>query len=98
MTREKVLDRLRAHESELRQRGVLHAGVFGSVARGEQGARSDIDILIELDPAREIDVYAYVGIKRFVGELFPAPVDVVDLAALRPGLGKAARRDAAHAF
>jgi predicted nucleotidyltransferase len=44
-----VLERLRAHETDLRQLGVAHASVFGSVARGEAGAESDIDVLVELD-------------------------------------------------
>jgi len=38
-----VLQILRTHESKLRLRGVSHAAVFGSVARGEAGAGSDID-------------------------------------------------------
>lgn len=32
----------------LRDRGVLRAGVFGSYARGEEGNRSDLDLLVEL--------------------------------------------------
>jgi predicted nucleotidyltransferase len=38
---------LKDHEPELRRRGVVHAAVFGSVARGEANAVSDVDILIE---------------------------------------------------
>jgi uncharacterized protein len=44
-----VLQILRTHESELRQLGVSHAAVFGSVARGEARADSDIDVLVELE-------------------------------------------------
>jgi predicted nucleotidyltransferase len=44
-----VLDTLRAHETDLRQLGVAHAAVFGSVARGDAGAGSDIDVLVDLD-------------------------------------------------
>lgn len=32
-----ALDILRANEAELRRRGVLHAALFGSVARGRRG-------------------------------------------------------------
>jgi predicted nucleotidyltransferase len=47
-----VLQILRTHESELRRRGVSHAAVFGSVARGEAGVGSDIDVMVELDEHR----------------------------------------------
>ena len=47
---QQVLNVLNAHEAELRRRGVCHAAVFGSVARGEAGSHSDIDVLVDLDP------------------------------------------------
>jgi predicted nucleotidyltransferase len=43
--REQVLARLRDHAAELRRRGVPHAALFGSMARGEAGPDSDIDII-----------------------------------------------------
>jgi predicted nucleotidyltransferase len=98
MTRDEAIATLRVHAASLRARGVQHAAVFGSVARGDQRAGSDIDILIELDPDRTIDVYTYVGLKRFIGELFPSPVDVVDREALKGGVAETARREAAYAF
>jgi predicted nucleotidyltransferase len=48
--REEIIATLRAVQAELRQRGVRHAALFGSLARGHGKRTSDIDILIELDP------------------------------------------------
>jgi predicted nucleotidyltransferase len=48
MNRDQIIAVLRAHEPELRHRGVLHAALFGSVARDEGKPGSDIDIMIEL--------------------------------------------------
>jgi predicted nucleotidyltransferase len=48
--REEIIATLRVHQAELRRRGVRHAALFGSIARGESKRTSDIDILIELDP------------------------------------------------
>ncbi|HEY1430323.1 MAG TPA: nucleotidyltransferase domain-containing protein [Stellaceae bacterium] len=56
------LARLRAHQAELRRRGVRHAALFGSIARGEGARTSDIDILIELDPEAPVGLFEYVGI------------------------------------
>jgi len=54
--------------------------------------------MIELDPQMAIDVFAYVGLKRFIAGLFPTPVDVVNAAALKEGLEPSVRRDAVYAF
>ena len=52
-----ALSVLCAHESELRAAGVCHAAVFGSVARGDAIAASDIDVLVELDAAAHVSLY-----------------------------------------
>ncbi len=56
-TLDEALSRLRAHADELRGRGVLHAAVFGSVARGEAREDSDVDVLIELDPDHPMGLF-----------------------------------------
>lgn len=45
-----MIAKLRGHASALRKRGVKHLYVFGSVARGDAGADSDIDLAIDVDP------------------------------------------------
>ena len=98
MNRQQIIATLRAHEPELRQRGVLHAAVFGSVARDEATPASDIDILIELEPETGIGVFAYVGITHYLADMFPVPVDVANKAALKPHVRPEAERDAVYAF
>lgn len=89
---------LRQNADLLRARGVLHAALFGSRARGEARPDSDIDILIELDPRAPIDIFAYAGIKRTIAELFGTPVDVVNRDALKPTLRGSVTADAVYAF
>jgi predicted nucleotidyltransferase len=89
---------LQEHADALRARGVRHAALFGSTARGETGPESDVDIIIELDPDAPIDVFSYVGLKTFIAELFDGPVDVVHRDALKPRLRDAATADAIYAF
>jgi uncharacterized protein len=98
MTREQVIAVLKAHEKELRGRGVRRIGLFGSVARGEARPDSDIDILIELEPEAEIDLFRYAGLKRYIAELFAEPVDVVNREALKPWISAPAISDAVYAF
>ena len=86
------------HRDALQARGVRHAALFGSVARGDARPDSDPDILIELDPAAELDVFSYAGLRRYIAELFTSPVDVVDRDALKPHVRPPAESDAIYAF
>ena len=96
--RERVIATLRAHEAELHQRGVLHAALFGSVARGEGKRTSDIDALIELDPQTPVGLFEYVGIIQFLADLFSVRVDVANRSSLKPLVRPAIERDAVYAF
>jgi predicted nucleotidyltransferase len=69
-----VLETLRAHEDDLRRLGVSHAGVFGSVARGEAGAESDVDVLVELDENRPMGIFEYARVKLYIDELLTVRV------------------------
>lgn len=93
-----ALEVLRAHETDLRQLGVTHAAVFGSVARGEARANSDIDVLVELDNGRSIGIFEYARLKLYVGEIFHGVSDVVNRQTLRPLLRDNILRDAIDAF
>lgn len=62
--------------------------LFGSFARGDSGADSDIDLLVELQPegARQLDLIAWVGLERRLSEALGAPVEMVRPQALNPRL------------
>jgi len=98
MNREQVLATLRAHQQELRSRGVLHAALFGSVARDEAQPGSDIDIMIEIEPDAPVGVFEYVGITQYLADLFPDRVDVANRRSLKALVRRGAERDAVYAF
>jgi predicted nucleotidyltransferase len=98
MDRQQILAKLRENETSLRARGVSHAALFGSRARGDDRPDSDIDIKIEVDPAARIGVYEYVALKDYIAELFDDPADVVSREGLKPYLRPAATTDAIYAF
>jgi predicted nucleotidyltransferase len=98
MNSEQVIATLRAHERDLRNRGVLHAALFGSIARGDAKLASDIDIMVDIDPEANIDLFDYVGIMHYLTELFPVPVDVANHKTLKPLVRPSAERDAVYAF
>jgi len=98
MTRERVLATLAANRAALNARHVQRAALFGSVARGEAGPDSDIDVLVEFEAEAPVTVYEYAAVKRFVSDLLGGRVDVVDRANLDDRMRAAVARDAVYAF
>jgi predicted nucleotidyltransferase len=98
MDRDQALANLRNHEGELRRMGVMHAAVFGSVARNESKPGSDIDIVIEIDPLAPVGLFEYVAIEQYLGDVFPVRVDVANRRTLKPPVRETAERDAVYAF
>jgi predicted nucleotidyltransferase len=82
MDKNAVIAVLREHEAELRRMGVVRLSLFGSVARGEAGPESDVDVAVDLDPAKTPEGLWYVGLLVDVREKLESvlgrPVDVVD--------------------
>ncbi len=95
---DRVLSILRARADELRQRGVQHASVFGSVARGEDGADSDIDVLITLNPSVHIDAFGYAGVVGDLEEWIGRKVDVARRDMLRDHVRTGAVEGEVRAF
>jgi len=98
MDSQEIIARLRKNESALRDRGIRHAALFGSSARGDQRPDRDVDIMIEVDPAARIGIYEYVAIKDYIAGLFDIRVDVVRRDRLKPYISPVATRDAVYAF
>ncbi|MDP6831661.1 MAG: nucleotidyltransferase domain-containing protein [Alphaproteobacteria bacterium] len=98
-----ALHGLKSMKPALQQAGVLHAGVFGSTARGDGRTDSDIDIVIDIDVPRVGNVLKYINIcesiKTGMAEFCPnVEVDVANQATLRPGISEAVEKDVIYAF
>jgi predicted nucleotidyltransferase len=64
--RETITARVRELRPLLEAHGVVHAGIFGSVARGDDVAASDVDILLEDRPERRVDLFALMEIRELL--------------------------------
>lgn len=78
--------------------GVVHAGIFGSLARGDAGASSDVDVFVVLDESRHLSVYDFVGIQHYLQDVLSKRVDVVEREAMKPPMRERALVDAVDAF
>jgi predicted nucleotidyltransferase len=65
---------------------ILKAYLFGSVARGENKPGSDLDILIEIDPARPIGLIEFIKLQLKLEEVLKSKVDLVSSDGISPYL------------
>ncbi|MGB8990526.1 MAG: nucleotidyltransferase family protein [Desulfobaccales bacterium] len=85
MNLKQLIQQKRRQVLEIAQRhGATNLRVFGSVARGEAGERSDLDLLVEMEPGRSL--LDLVAVKQDLEELLGCKVDVVTEAAVSPYL------------
>ena len=92
MRREEILQQIKSQRAKLTEFNVKHLAVFGSVARDEARADSDVDVLVEFDGPATFD--QYMGLKMFLEDLLRLPVDLVTPKAVRPQLAPYIEREA----
>lgn len=101
MDRNEVISRVREHEAQLRKLGVERLSVFGSTARGEAKAGSDIDLAVVLDRSLVglLRLSRLNAIRDLLACEFGQPVDVVEEpTAPRSPLKRELSRDAIRAI
>ncbi len=84
--KEHILALLREHQAQIRAFGVKRLGLFGSFARGQQGAESDVDVLVEFAPgAKTFDTFSQLA--SFLEGVFGRRVELITPESLSPHLG-----------
>lgn len=74
MKREEVLAIVAQHQQELRAMGVKSLALFGSVARDEATAESDVDFLVEFD--RPIGLFDFSRVRLYLEDILGCSVDM----------------------
>jgi len=84
--KEEVLAALSAALPELRQRWPIRSlAIFGSIAREDASADSDLDVLVEFQ--RPIALSRFLQLEQTLSEIAGRPVDLVSRASLKPFIG-----------
>jgi predicted nucleotidyltransferase len=92
MDRDDVVRALAANAGVLAGMGVRSLSLFGSVARDEATAESDVDILVDFGEPASFD--AYMDLKFYLEDLLGARVDLVTERGLKPGVRPYVQQDA----
>jgi hypothetical protein len=83
LTRREVVSVIRSNSDKIRLFGVKRLGLFGSFGRGEAGPDSDIDLLVEFDPAQKT-FDNFIHLSFLLEEIFKRRIELVTVESLSP--------------
>jgi hypothetical protein len=86
MTREHILQQLRELRPWLTDQGVARIALFGSHGADEARPDSDVDLVVEFQPGRTPDLFAFAGLKLDLEARLGAAVDLFTPNSLHPQL------------
>jgi uncharacterized protein len=87
MAKEQILNTIRSNKAEMEALyGVKRLGLFGSYVREKQRKKSDIDILVAF--SRDIDLFDFLDLRKYLETRLHSKVDLVMESALKPAIGK----------
>jgi predicted nucleotidyltransferase len=98
MDKETIIARLRNHEAELKHAGVLSLRLFGSVARDEARADSDVDLMARFDRSLCRTLFDYAGVEGRLTEILHVQVDLAPEEMMHEPVRAAAEREAVLVF
>jgi len=98
MTRDDVLQTLRAHQGDLEARKITSLALFGSFARGDATAESDVDLLYGYDTARVPGLFELMEAREYLETLLHRGVDLVPRHRVKPLLRPQVEREALPVF
>ncbi len=98
MNRDVAITELAAHAAALKSRGVVAAYLFGSTARGEARADSDLDVFLDIAPDAEFSLFDLAGLHGLLNAELGRKVDLTTRESLHPKLRAEIEREAVRIF
>ena len=98
MDKHQIKAKILAHEDYLKASGIRHLTLFGSKARGDDTAESDVDLLADYDRNRRLTLFDKAGLEVELASVLMAPVDLCDRAMLEGYVRLRAEREAVLVF
>ena len=86
LSTDEVISYLKQNMTLLNERfGVTRIGIFGSFARGEQSAASDIDMVVEMEKDRK-NIHSFLNLKRFLEKEMSREIDLGFEHSMKPAI------------
>lgn len=98
MNKDEVIDKLRAHEPELKAAGIVRLAVFGSVARGDNSPESDVDLLADFDKTKHYTLLTMGRLENRLADLLGTRVDLSSPEWLKESVKNQVLEEAVLAF
>jgi len=98
MDKRSVIETLRLHESELKAAGIVHLRLFGSVARGEASAESDVDLMADFDRSKRLTLFNMAHLENRLSDLLGVKADLASAGSMKERVRVRAIREAIDAF
>jgi uncharacterized protein len=102
MTRDEIIAKLKESAPALRRQGVTRLAIFGSRARGDAREDSDLDVLIDVDPAGGYEGLRLVGViadaERTVSAVTGIPTQATMRSSIEPRFAERIADDVVEVF
>ena len=98
MDKDLIITKLRDHAPELREAGLIHLRVFGSVARGDANANSDVDLLADFDKSKRVTLVTMGNLESRLADLLGVKVELSSADWMREPVRKQALCEAVFVF
>ena len=97
MRRDVAIAKLKEHEAELRRLGVEHLYLFGSTARDEAQAGSDVDLFFD-HPEGSLGLYELMEVKDAAARVLGCKADIMTRRSLHRALRERIEASALQVF
>ena len=97
MDRDEVIAKLNDHAAELKQLGIDHLYLFGSTARGDARADSDVDLFFDHARGR-LGLFQLMDVKERAAEILGCKTDIMTRRSLHPVLRERIEASALQVF
>ena len=98
MNRSQAVAKLRTYADAVKARGATSLYLFGSIARDDADADSDLDLFIDYDPHKKFSLVDLVGIKLLLEDSLGMPIDLTTRDSLHPMLRQDIENSAVRVF
>ena len=97
MQRDEAITKLKQHEADLRRLGVQHLFLFGSTARNEAEADSDVDLFFDY-PRGKFGLYELIDVKEAAAAILGCKADVMTRDSIHKRLRSGIEAEAVPVF